>query len=315
MLRISNLVAAALVALTASYGQAYEQSIDRTMTFRGGRVTIDHRFGSVEVRTTGGNQVTVHAVVHASDPDFGRQIEVITEALDGGVSIRTSYPEGHIHMRNGHFSYSVDLNVTIPERAPLSLKNRFGSVEVTGLRTASEIVNGQGSITFRDSSGAQRIENSFGSITIDNSRGNLSVQNANGSVHAQQVEGNLTVANRFASVSVLNVSRDVTIRNSNGSVELRSVGGSANITNSFASVNVTDVRGSLDLTNQNGRVEVRDIKGGAVIHNSFASTSFTNIGRDLTVTSQAPSASPEATTPSTSATSAVTPRSAARMAT
>ena len=85
MLRISNLVAAALVALTASYAQAYEQSIDRTMTFRGGRVTIDHRFGSVEVHTAGGNQVTVHAVVHASDPDFGRQIEVITEASDGAI--------------------------------------------------------------------------------------------------------------------------------------------------------------------------------------------------------------------------------------
>src|ERR1700737_1773288 len=286
MLRISNLAAAAPVALTASHAQAYEQSIDRTMTFRGGRVTIDHRFGSVEVHTTGGNQVIVHAVVHASDPDFLRQIEVITDASDGGVSIRTSYPEGHIHMRNGNFSYSVDLDVTIPERAPLSLKNRFGSVKVTGLRTASEIVNGQGSITFRDSSGAQTIENSFGSITIDNSKGNLSVQNANGSVHAQHVEGNLTLANRFASVSVLNVSRDVTIRNSNGSVELHEVGGSANVTNSVASVIVANVPGSLDLNNQNGRVEVREVKGGATIHNSFGNTLVNNIGRDLSVTSK-----------------------------
>src|ERR1700737_160398 len=133
MLRIAKLaIAAALIALPAA-ADNYEQDVNRTLTYQGGRVEIDHRFGRVTLRAKKTDSVTVHGEIRASDPDLGRRIQIyISEATAGGVLIRTDIPS--IRSHGGQMSYSVNLEVTIPERAPLLLKNRFGSTDVSGLR-------------------------------------------------------------------------------------------------------------------------------------------------------------------------------------
>ncbi len=269
MFRISKWIAVGLLLTTAVFAgeDRYENNLHANVTWKGGRVTIEHKFGHVDVRTNSGDAVTVRGTVRASDENLGKQIHLDVSSGSDGLSIRTVYPEVHIH--GGNISYSADLEVTIPERAPLLLKNRFGSIEVQGLRAASEIVNGQGSIDFRDSRGTQRIENSFGSITIVNSGGDTTVQNANGSVTIEKVDGSLSVIDRFASVSVRGAKKAVTIQNANGSVSLSDVGSDARVTNAFGSVHVNDVDGRLDITNQNGTVEVADVKGARLSSATF----------------------------------------------
>src|SRR5436190_16549204 len=161
MVRISSWIAVGLLLVSAAAfaddQDRYENNLHANLTWKGGRVTIDHKFGHVDLRTNSGDAVTVRGIVRASDEELGKSIHLDVSNSSEGISIRTVYPEVHIH--GGNISYSADLEVTIPERAPLLLKNRFGSIQVQGLRTASEIVNGQGSIDFRDSRGTQRIEN------------------------------------------------------------------------------------------------------------------------------------------------------------
>ena len=245
MFRISSWIAVGLLLTTAAFADEdrYENDLHANVTWKGGRVTIEHKFGHVDLRTNSGDAVTVRGIVRASDEALGKLIHLDVSNGSDGVSIRTVYPEVHIH--GGNVSYSADLEVTIPERAPLLLKNRFGSIQVQGLRAASEIVNGQGSIDVRDTRGTQRIENSFGSITIVNSGGDTTVQNANGSVSIDRVDGNLIVSDRFASVTVKGAKKAVTIQNSNGSVQLSDVGADARVTNAFGSVGVSDVDGRL----------------------------------------------------------------------
>ena len=75
------------------------------------------------------------------------------------------------------------------------VKNKFGSIDASGVRASSEFTNAQGSIEARDFSGQQRIENSFGSISLQNSNGNTTLINSNGSVTASHVDGNLAITN------------------------------------------------------------------------------------------------------------------------
>src|SRR2546428_250907 len=192
MFRISRWIAVGLMLMPAAAlanEDRYENSIHLNANWRGGRVATEHKFGHVDVRTNNGDEVTVRGTIRASDEDIGKQIHVSILNNSDGISIRTVYPEIHIH--GGNVSYSADLAVTIPFGAPLLLRNRFGSIEVEGLRASSEIVNGQGSILFRDSRGTQRIENSFGSITIENAGGDTTVQNANGSIAILKVDVDL----------------------------------------------------------------------------------------------------------------------------
>jgi len=123
-------------------------------------VNIDHRFGRLDLRTTSGNQVDVNGIVRSSDPEFGEKIHFNVSESGGGITIRTDIPEVHWQ---GHLSYSVDIEVSVPASAPLSIRNRFGSITGSGVHAPSEFTNAQGSIELSDLRGAQHIENSFGS--------------------------------------------------------------------------------------------------------------------------------------------------------
>lgn len=262
--------------------ERYEHPIHAALTWRGGKVTIDHRFGKLELRTTGGNAIDVEGTVRSSDEEFGRKIHLNVSESGGGITIRTDVPEVHWM---GSLSYSIDIEVSVPANAPLSIRNRFGSIIASGVHAPSEFINAQGSIDVRDLRGAQRIENSFGFVNVTDSGGDTLIRNANGSVTALHIRGALDVTDRFASVRVEDVDHGLTLHNQNGGVDVKDVGGSAIISSTFATANVSKVRGSLDLSSQNGNVTVSDT-GRASIRNSFGSVRATAIGGNVDVQNQ-----------------------------
>ncbi|HEX3582216.1 MAG TPA: hypothetical protein VH087_10685, partial [Thermoanaerobaculia bacterium] len=241
MSRTSKTILAALLFIAPAMFAAdhYEHPIHAALTWRGGKVTIDHRFGKLVLHTTDSAEVNVEGVVRSSDPDFGRQIHFNVSEAGGGITIRTDVPEVHWE---GSLSYSIDIEVRVPARASLSIRNRFGSIDGSGVQAPSEFTNAQGSITLNNLRGAQRIESSFGSVNVTNSAGDTVIRNANGSVTALHVKGSLDVSDRFGSVHVEDVDRSLALRNENGSVEVRDVGGNAMISTSFATSSVSNIR-------------------------------------------------------------------------
>jgi DUF4097 and DUF4098 domain-containing protein YvlB len=281
MSRTSRTILAALLFIAPALFAAdrYENPIHAALTWRGGRVTIDHRFGRLELHTNGGNQVNVQGTVRSSDEEFGRKIHLNVSESGGGITIRTDVPEVHWQ---GNLSYSIDIDVSVPASAPLSVRNRFGSINASGVHAASDFTNAQGSMQLTDLRGAQRIENSFGSVSVTNSAGDTVIRNANGSVTVTHVGGALDVSDRFGSVRVENVDRGLTLKNENGSVDVRDVTGNATISTSFASANVSNVRGTLDLTSTNGNITVTEV-GRSSIRTSFGSVKATTIRGDAEV--------------------------------
>ncbi|HUP49346.1 MAG TPA: hypothetical protein VNA04_11205 [Thermoanaerobaculia bacterium] len=282
--RIGALLVAALVT-GAAYAKdpgRFDQQFQRNLAYRGGPVIIDHRFGSVTVRTGSTSEVGVRATVRSSDSEFGRQIQIDTSAERNGVTIRTRYPE-RATRHSGKHSYSVDLQITVPPNAPLRVTNRFGSVNASGIAGGSEIVNGHGSIRLTDARGKQTVENSFGSIEVRNIGGDAVVRNSHGSVRAEVIRGSADVTNRFGSVSVAEVDRGAAVKNANGSVSVRDVRGPAAVTNSFASITVQSVTGSVRANGNNARVSVRDARGDVEVTTSFGAVDVQNVGGTLGV--------------------------------
>src|SRR6185295_9942244 len=157
MLPLRNLVRSFLVvalALTAlpllaeDDASRFEVKYAKDFPYSGGRVTIDHGFGSLAIRTHAGNTVQVRATIRSSDDAIGKQIHITGTEGSGGVTVRTDFPE--IHNYHGNLSYSVEIMVSVPANAPVTAKNRFGSTSVQGLQAPSSIETKQGSITFRD---------------------------------------------------------------------------------------------------------------------------------------------------------------------
>ncbi len=280
-MQLRRLMALAAIVFAAAALQAsdhYERTFSKTLTLRAGRVTVDHKFGAIRIHSTPGSEVNVRASIRASDADFGKQIGITVTEGGGGVEIRTSYPEGpHFHLF-GEFSYSVELDVSVPENTPVTVHNRFGSIDATGLKGGSELLGGQGFVVSRHTRGSLKVENSFGSVDAEDVQGDLTITNANGSVRAAGVHGSLTLTDRFASITVSDVGGDADVQGGNGSIELKSVHGKATVHNSFGSTRVADVGHDLVFTGNNSRVDASNIGGGANITTTFDNVTINNVG-------------------------------------
>src|SRR2546430_11510490 len=148
--KLAIAIAVALIAISAPAEDRFEKTFSRSLTYRGGRVTVENRFGALNVRAGSGNTVTVRATIRSSDAEIGRSINIETSDGAGGISIRTVVPTISHH---GSLSFSIDVDAVVPAEAPLLLSNHFGSIDATGLPAPSELVNRQGSIALHDSSG------------------------------------------------------------------------------------------------------------------------------------------------------------------
>lgn len=287
MPRINRIqITAALLALAATAlvaDERHSRTVERTLTHKGGGISIDHSFGSIVVRGESGSDVKVRARIRSSDDEFAKGISVHTSSGPNGVVIRTDYPPKN-RMKN--LSFSVDYQIVVPHRASMVVKNKFGSTDVSGVHAKLQVITSHGSVKTRDIRGTQHIENAFGSIDAVESHGDLTVRDQNGSVRVSDVRGSLTVSNRFGSVAVNEIRGDLAIQNANGSVHSTSVNGNASITNAFGSVEARGIRGDASITNQNGKVELQDVGGSASVRNSFASTTLSDIRGSVIVNGQ-----------------------------
>ncbi|MBK5259853.1 MAG: hypothetical protein JJE51_09685 [Thermoanaerobaculia bacterium] len=283
-------MAAALVLVAAAAraedrAQRYESKLVRTITWRGGPISIDHRFGSVSVIGSSDDHILVRSTIRSSEPDLAKKIAVVVTEEGNGVAIRTEFPEGKIK-GSKHFSFSIDYRIDVPERALLKVENRFGSIDVTGMKGKSELINSQGSISVRDVDGPVVATNQFGSISISSADGGAILRNQNGSIQARDVDGRIDITNRFGSINLATIGGNATVRNTNGSVDIRDVNGDLDVTNAFADLTVTSIDGSVRATGTNGRMELRDIRGNVTVTHAYGDVELTSVGGSVSVSGQ-----------------------------
>jgi len=283
MLRTSKWITAAMILCAASAvaDDRFEKTSNATVSYEGGTVRIDHRYGKVTVHTGSDKQVVARAVVRSSDKELGQNIVFHVNNGPRGVDIRTSFPSVHYHGTDD-MSYAADIDVAIPERAPLEVTSRFGSIELIGLGAPVEINNRQGAVMARNIHGG-KIENSFGAVTVEGAASDLVIQNANGAVSVSDVRGTLSVTNRYAAVSVQHVGGNLTISNSNAAVSAIDVRGPTSISNTFASVNAQNISGPATIATTNGNVSANNIGGDLEVNTRFGLVKAEGVRGNLTV--------------------------------
>jgi hypothetical protein len=273
-------------AITASAREEVQRDFQKTAALTSGRsVRIENSNGNITVHTQSKGEVDVHATIRCSAGtaseahSFCDQIQIVVDQ-GSGVSIHTQYPS---NWSSHNLSYGVHYDITMPETAPLELRNRFGAVTVANLHAPGIVRNNNGNVTLSGSRGRQEIENSFGSVEVRGNDGDISVRNGNGDVTASDIAGTIDVTNRFGHVRVTHAGRGVTIHGNNGNIELENVTGATLVTNSFGSVTVSDAKSDVTVQNQNGAVHVAGVTGTADLRTSFNPVTFSHIGKVLNV--------------------------------
>lgn len=290
--RISLYLFALALSTSAFARDEYTRHFDQTLSLRSGeRVIIENKFGDIVIRTHPQQDATIHADIRVSAGDsnqakqYADRVEILVEP-SSELSIRTRYPDTQRSVLGVHWSnvsFSVHYEITVPENSPLSVRNAFGAVAVTGAKANSDIVTSHGDLTFHDGRGTQHLENSFGRIEAANNTGDVTVETSNGAVDAADVKGALSIRDRFASLTLARVSNGVTVSNTNGGVQVNDCGGVGDIRNSFGEVSIHGFRGDLTVNDTNGKVEATDVNGSANLKTTFGAVQFANITHELAI--------------------------------
>jgi len=288
--RRARLCAVTLLAVSASPARAANpgqeqvtRDFQKTLSLGAGQsFRIENKFGEIRIHGESSRELKISATIrtqadsHEQAQSFADKVQIDVQQAAHGVEVRTIYPEANRNwFGRKNASYSVDYEIGMPSDAPLFVKNSFGSVNATGVRSKSEFDNNHGSLNVRDT-GAARLSNSFGSIELSGAAGEASVTDNNGSVQVSQVKGALELRNRFGSITVREIGGAANITGGNGAVNLTDAA-SANITTSFGSVEARNIRGDLIVHDNNGNVDVSAIGGTADITDSFGNVTFSDV--------------------------------------
>jgi len=255
----------------------------------GRSLRIDHSQGNIVIHARPGDQVEIAAGIRCSADTAQEahaaadQIQIRVDESAAGVSIRTEYPRNSFFSGRHNVGYTVSYDITMPETAPLEVRSRFGSVEVSGLHANAVVTGGNGNVSFSAGRGSQRIESSFGKVMVDGNDGDVTVVTTNGDVTARDITGALDIRDRFGKIQVTNAGKTVNVNGGNGDVEVTNASGIVTIANSFGRVLVSLAKSNVTVQNQNGSVEATDVTGAADLHTSFNPVRFARIGKAVMV--------------------------------
>lgn len=275
-------------AVPALAREEYKRDFQKTAALPAGRFfRIESQSGRISIRTQAKAEATILAVVRCQADTANeartcaeQTVQIRVDESAAGVAVRTEYPN---HGFNRRLSYNVDYDIVMPETAPLDVRHRFGSVDVSSLHAPATINSGNGKVTFLSGRGAQRIENSFGSVEVRGNEGQVTINNTNGDVMVSDVTGALDVTNRFGNVRATNTGGTLTVRTNNATIYATNVRGAVNISNSFGAVSLFDAKADVRVENQNGEIRLEGADGAADLHTTFAAVNFSRVGRSLAV--------------------------------
>lgn len=292
------MVTAAFVLTHAAAGAEQRdevtRSFDRTVTVSGTpTLSVEHSLGDLRVRAHARNELRVQATIHVSAEQrseattLADQIQIMVQELGGTITVATRYPDVLIREslrgnRRRNVSFSVDYDLLVPERMPVNLRNRFGDVAVTGMKSGGSIVNASGRVSAADASGPFSLENRFGVVEALRLSGDVTIRGANGEVTASVINGVVNISNRFGTVNAVSIRGDAFIVNANGNIEAVNISGKADLRTTFGKVDFRDV-GMVIANSANGSVTGTNVNGTANVNATFGNVTLRNVASDVRV--------------------------------
>lgn len=256
--------------------EVVEEKINKSFSAAGiTGLDIDNFSGTVDIIPANSNKIEIEAVKRAQGRirDLGeklKDIDIIMEPVGKTLRIRSYLPEmerrGRIQMRN--FSLSTHFRIKVPARLSVEVRNKFGTVAVSGINSVT-VDNNSGGLNISEIGGDANLTCSFNSARISDIKGNLTVENKSGGVRAERISGMVRIDASFNTVRVMDAKKDVFISNSSGAVDAIKIEGNCEIENSFNTVTAESITGNLVIRSQSSGANVMDIGGVIDITTSF----------------------------------------------
>jgi DUF4097 and DUF4098 domain-containing protein YvlB len=237
---------------------AEEQNLEKTFRVApGGKLVIEADRGSIEVASSGADQVQVRVLRKVKGGSKANAEALlanheVTFSQDGDTVsvIAKNRQEQHGSWRPNRPSLEVRYEASVPAKYNVALRTAGGDVRVDAL---------EGDAAVRTSSGAIKLGRISGKVQARDSGGDISIQEAGNDVLATTSSGGITL---------LAVNGAVEARNSGGNIEIGEAAGSVSAETSSGSINIQKVRGRLEAKDSGGNISIGEVGGDAAARTS-----------------------------------------------
>jgi len=256
-------------------GEAFASSIDvapkpvppnARIMVRGGRGDIVVRASDdAEIRVSG--KVNVKSWSESTAKRLSEHVSAEIVQNGDGFEVR---PTG----LGGRSRVSVDMDVTVPKKASVTIHSEKGDINVSDLASPVNIDNGNGDIEVRGTSGDVSIDMRHGDAKISDTKGDVKISGHGGSVEVVNASGSFTINGEFVGpiradkvnkgVRFVSHRTDLTLTQLSGHMEAGSgnldvvdAPGNLNLRTRDEDITIENAGGKIKIEDRNGNIQVR----------------------------------------------------------
>jgi hypothetical protein len=171
---------------------------------------------------------------------------------------------------------SIDLNVAVPKKAALTVRNEKGNITVAEMTKPVNVTNGTGDVEVRDTGGDVSVDTRKGDIKVSDTKGNVKVSGHGGEINVSGATGGLTIDGEFyGSIRADKVAKGVRFISQRTDLTLSQLSG--HMEASPGNLEIFDAPGNLSvrtqdditLENAGGKVKIDNRRGNVDVRFSF----------------------------------------------
>ena len=236
------------------------------------RITIRNGRGDISVHASDDPQIRVSGKKNAKG---WNETEAHKLADRASVEIVQNGDGYEIHPAGSNDSrLSLDLEVSVPKKSLLTIRNEKGDIGVSDMATPVSITNGSGDIEVRNTAGDVSIDTHKGATKVSDTNGNVKISGRGGEVSVNSATGGLTLDGEFfgpitadkvaKGVRFISQRTDLTLTQlsghleaGSGNLEITDAPGNLNLRTNRYDVSVENAGGKVKIDNRDGNVELR----------------------------------------------------------
>src|SRR5256884_2528297 len=163
---------------------------DARITIRNGRGNINVRpSDEAQIRVSGKKNAKAWNENDAQHVADGVAVEIVRNG--DGYEI---HPTG---VSTGDSRISLDLDVAVPKKASLTIRNEKGDIVVADMAKPVNVTNGVGDVEIRGTAGDVSIDTRKSDVKVSDTKGNIKISGHGGEINVSAATGALTIDGEF----------------------------------------------------------------------------------------------------------------------
>ena len=235
------------------------------------RVTIKGTRGDISVRSSSEAEIRVNGKKNIRS---WNQRDADRLSGGSGVEIVQNGDGWDVQPSNGDSRISTDMDVVVPSKSAVTVRNEKGDISVSDLGTSVSINSGTGDIDVRGTIGDVNLDMKRGDAKVSSTKGDVRVSGTGDSVEVTDASGSFTINGEFVGpiraekitkgVRFVSHRTDLTISQlsghmeaGTGNLEIVDAPGNVNLRTHEEEINVENPGAKVKIDNRNGNIELR----------------------------------------------------------